>query len=105
MKDFVMAVLTWVMAGLALAVLAGSSAERKKAEKRGGQIALGLLLGVTLNGCDLWENHALGLAPGPLWAWHWPAFTGMGKRQKEIPIPKRRAKPKNCEPHFEIRSL
>ena len=67
MKDFVMAVLTWVMAGLALAVLAGSSAERKKAEKRGCQIALGLLLGVTLNGCSLWENHALGLALGPLW--------------------------------------
>lgn len=39
-----MAVLTWVMAGLALAVLAGSSAEGKKAEKRGGQIALGLFL-------------------------------------------------------------
>lgn len=42
MKDFVMAVLPWVMAGLALTVLAGSSAERKKEEKRGGQIALGV---------------------------------------------------------------
>ena len=37
MKAFVMTVLTWVMAGLALAVLAGSSAERKKAEKRGAR--------------------------------------------------------------------
>lgn len=71
MKDFVMGALPWVMAGLALAVLAGSSAERKKGEKRSGQIALGaalgLLLGVTLNGCGLWENHTLGLVLGPLW--------------------------------------
>ena len=89
MKDFVMAVLTWVMAGLALAVLAGSSAERKKEEKRGGQIALGaalgLLLGVTLNGCGLWENHALGLALGPLWGMALASLYGNGKASKGNP--------------------
>ena len=26
-----------------------------------------MLLGVALNSCGLWENHALGLAIGPLW--------------------------------------
>ena len=30
-------------------------------------MALGLLLGVALNGTGLWENHGLGLALGPLW--------------------------------------
>lgn len=29
--------------------------------------ALGLLLGVVLNGCGLWEDHLLGFAIGPLW--------------------------------------
>ena len=29
--------------------------------------ALGLLFGVMLNGCGLWESHAIGLALGPLW--------------------------------------
>lgn len=72
MKDFWMAALPWVMAGLALAVLAGNSAAKtKKDEQRSGRIALGaalgLLLGVALNGCGLWENHALGLVLGPLW--------------------------------------
>lgn len=89
MKDFVMAVLPWVMAGLALAVLAGSSAERKKEEKRGGRIALGaalgLLLGVTLNGCGLWENHALGLALGPLWGMALASLYGNGKASKGNP--------------------
>lgn len=86
MKDFVMGALPWVMAGLALAVLAGSSAERSKEEKYGGQIALGaalgLLLGVTLNGCGLWENHALGLALGPLWGMALASLYGNGKASK-----------------------
>ena len=89
MKDYVMAVLPWVMAGLAQAVLAGSSAERKKEEKRGGQIALGgalgLFLGVTLNGCGLWENHALGLALGPLWGMALASLYGNGKASKGNP--------------------
>ncbi len=29
--------------------------------------SLGLLAGVVLNYCGLWESHALGLALGPLW--------------------------------------
>ena len=30
-------------------------------------MSLGLLLGLALNGCSLWESHAIGLALGPLW--------------------------------------
>ena len=100
MKDFVMAVLTWVMAGLALAVLAGSSAERKKAEKRGGQIALGLLLGVTLNGCGLWENHALGLALGPLWGMALASLYGNGKASKGNPNSEKESETKKLRTSF-----
>ena len=100
MKDFVMAVLTWVMAGLALAVLAGSSAERKKAEKRGGQIALGLLLGVTLNGCGLWENHALGLAPCPLWGMALASLYGNGKASKGNPNSEKESETKKLRTSF-----
>ena len=32
-----------------------------------GDVTSTLLLGVALNSCGLWENHALGLALGPLW--------------------------------------
>ena len=100
MKDFVMAVLTWVMAGLALAVLAGSSAEGKKAEKRGGQIALGLLLGVTLNGCSLWENHALGLALGPLWGMALASLYGNGKASKGNPNSEKESETKKLRTSF-----
>ena len=104
MKDFVMAVLPWVMAGLALAVLAGSSAERKKEEKRGGQIALGaalgLLLGVTLNGCGLWENHALGLALGPLWGMALASLYGNGKASKGNPDSEKESETKKLRTSF-----
>ena len=30
-------------------------------------MSLGLLLGVALDACGLWENHSIGLALGPLW--------------------------------------
>ena len=100
MKAFVMAVLTWVMAGLALAVLAGSSAERKKAEKRGGQIALGLLLGVTLIGCGLWENHALGLALGPLWGMALASLYGNGKASKGNPNSEKESETKKLRTSF-----
>ena len=57
---------------IALAVLAVSHMmEMQKDEKRETHIAFGagfgLLLGVTLNSCGLWENHLLGFALGPLW--------------------------------------
>lgn len=72
MKDFITSALPWVMAGIALAILAvNHSAEQQEDENRGSGMAtgagLGLLLGVALNSCGLWENHALGLVLGPLW--------------------------------------
>ena len=72
MKEFILAALPLVLMGLALAVLAANHiTEKQKDEKRGARLAmgagLGLLLGVTLNSCRLWESHLLGLALGPLW--------------------------------------
>lgn len=88
MKDFLLAALPWVLAGLALAVLAASHAvEKQKDEKRGARIAmgaaLGLLLGVVLNGCGLWEDHALGLALGPLCGMALASLPGGGDASKE----------------------
>lgn len=66
MKEFILAALPLVLMGLALAVLAASH----MAEKQGAHIAtgagLGLILGMALNGCGLWESHLPGLALGPL---------------------------------------
>ena len=72
MKEFILAALPLASAGLALAALAvNRSAEKQRDEKRAARIALGaclgLMLGVTLNRCGLWENHLPGLALGPLW--------------------------------------
>lgn len=72
MKEFISSALPWVLMGIALAILAVNHClEQQKEEKRGERIALGaalgLMLGVALNGCGLWESHALGLAIGPLW--------------------------------------
>ncbi|MDO5541391.1 MAG: hypothetical protein Q4F83_15210 [Eubacteriales bacterium] len=72
MKEFIFAALPLVLIGLALAVLAvNHMTEKQKDEKWDTRIAFGagfgLLMGVTLNSCGLWENHLLGLALGPLW--------------------------------------
>lgn len=72
MKEFISSALPWVLMGIALAILAVNHClEQQKEEKRGERIALGaalgLMMGVALNGCGLWESHALGLAIGPLW--------------------------------------
>lgn len=68
MQAFIMAALPWVLAGLAIAILAVN----QKQDKQQGSViatgaALGLLLGVCLNSCGLWQDHALGLTIGPLW--------------------------------------
>ena len=74
MKDFVLAALPWVLAGLAVAIICAGMGTRKseKKEKETEQhiaigLSLGLLFGVALNGCGLWDNHAIGFALGPLW--------------------------------------
>ncbi|MCQ4022375.1 MULTISPECIES: hypothetical protein [unclassified Ruminococcus] len=71
-KEFLSAALPLVLAGIALAVLAASCSTKEHRSKVSGTniamgASLGLLLGVTLNSCGLWENHAIGLALGPLW--------------------------------------
>ena len=74
MKDFVLAALPWIFAGLAVAIICAGMGTRKseKKEKETEQhiaigLSLGLLWGVALNGCGLWDNHTIGFALGPLW--------------------------------------
>ena len=70
MKDFVLAALPWVLAGLAVAILCAKGSRRKSSateQRIALGMSLGLLLGLALNGCGLWESHAIGLALGPLW--------------------------------------
>ena len=73
-KDFVLAALPWILAGIAVAILcAGMGTRRAKENSKALEehmaigTSLGLLAGVALNYCGLWESHALGLALGPLW--------------------------------------
>lgn len=74
MKEFVLAALPWVLAGLAVAIICAGMNKKKagQAEKDTEHhialgASLGLLWGVALNNCGLWDNQALGLAIGPLW--------------------------------------
>lgn len=69
-KDFVLAALPWVLAGIAVASLCAGMGTRKAKENSKALeehmavgTALGLMAGVALNYCGLWESHAL----GPLW--------------------------------------
>ncbi len=73
-KDFVLAALPWVLAGIAVAILCAGMGTRKAREhskaleeRMAVGTALGLMVGVALNYCGLWESHALGLTLGPLW--------------------------------------
>ena len=73
-KDFVLAALPWVLAGIAVAILCAGMGTRKAKENSKALeehmavgTALGLMAGVALNYCGLWESHALGLTLGPLW--------------------------------------
>lgn len=73
-KDFVLAALPWILAGIAVAILCAGMGTRKAKEnskaleeRMAVGLALGLIAGVALNYCGLWESHALGLALGPLW--------------------------------------
>lgn len=83
-RDFLLAALPWVLAGVAVAILcAGSSRKREKDDERiAAGMSLGLLLGLALNGCGLWESHAVGLALGPLWGMALATLTGGKKSHK-----------------------
>lgn len=70
--EFLSAAFPLVLAGIALAILAVNCGPKERRSRVSGtNIALGadlgLLLGVTLNGSGVWQNHALGLALGSLW--------------------------------------
>ena len=65
-----LAALPWVLAGLAVAILCTKGSRRKSSateQRIALGMSLGLLLGLAMNGCGLWESHAIGLALGPLW--------------------------------------
>ena len=69
---FLRAALPWVLTGIPIAIFAASTGKGKGNDSALSQrvatgAALGLLLGVTLNGIGIWDNHALGFAIGPLW--------------------------------------
>lgn len=73
MKEFIWAALPWVFMGVAVAVICANlgrkqtKKDKKLAETIAVGLALGLIFGVTLNHCGLWDNHLLGFAVGPLW--------------------------------------
>ena len=69
---FLRAALPWVLTGIPIALLAaqfgtGKGTDHAFSQRIATGAALGLLLGVCLNGCGIWESHALGFAIGPLW--------------------------------------
>ena len=73
-KDFVLAALPWILAGIAVAIQCAGMGTRKAREhskaleeRMAVGTALGLMVGIALNYCGLWESHALGLTLGPLW--------------------------------------
>lgn len=73
MNEFIWSALPWVFMGVAVAVICANlgSKQTKKdkalAETIAVGIALGLIFGVALNYCGLWENHLYGFSIGPLW--------------------------------------
>lgn len=86
MKDFFSSAIPFLLTGIALAILAvNCSGKREKRNNQGAHMAtgagLGLLFGVVLNGCGLWENHILGLILGVLWG----MALGSQYREKESP--------------------
>lgn len=73
MTEFVFASFPWVFMGVAVAIICANlgRSQTKKDKKLVKAItiglALGLIFGVTLNYCGLWDNHLFGFAAGPLW--------------------------------------
>lgn len=70
MKDFITAALPWVLCGISVAIICVRIGHGKKEKGLDHRIALGMALGLmaspVLNSFELWENHGLGIALGPL---------------------------------------
>ena len=73
MQEFMSAAFPWILTGIAIAIAcAGSVRNGEEKEKKewqqllGGGLGFGLLVGVMLNICGFWENHAIGLSIGSL---------------------------------------
>lgn len=66
MKEFLFAAMPWIIMGIALAILAVNYGVKKRCAHIAAGAGFGLLLGVTLNSCGLWENHILGIVLGLL---------------------------------------
>ena len=83
MREIALAALPGVLAGLAVVILCASRGKKGQGAED-ERLATGMALGLLLNGLDLWENHAIGLALGPLWGMALAALTaGKPKKHKE----------------------
>lgn len=87
MKEFCLAALPYVLAGLAVVVLCagkGRKQETGDAESQENRLAFGMLLGLAvgaaLDGCGVFENPMLGLTLGPLWGM---ALASLGTKSSE----------------------
>lgn len=72
MKEFLSTAFPWIMTGIALAIVSVNCTVKNKQGKRyiahiTAGAGIGLLLGIALNYCGLWENHILGIIMGVLW--------------------------------------
>lgn len=70
MKDFIINALPWVICGISVAIICAKLGFGKKEKEADSRIAIGMALGLmlspVLNSFELWENHGLGFALGPL---------------------------------------
>lgn len=70
MKDFITAALPWVLCGISVAIICVRIGHGKKEKVFEERLALGIAFGLmaspVLNSFDLWKNHGLGFALGPL---------------------------------------
>lgn len=71
MKDFITAALPWIICGISVAIICVRIGHGKKEKGLEQRMAIGMALGLmaspVLNSFELWDNHGLGIALGPLW--------------------------------------
>ena len=74
MKEFILAAIPFVLAGLAVVILCagrGGKTERENMKAQENRLAAGMLMGlaigVALDACGVFESPMIGLTLGPLW--------------------------------------